>query len=65
MNTIFRHATPTPRMSRVWSGAKDSPHAPYFQRWLDHQAARHRELLLTIEAAVRISRGLVPTRREG
>ena len=63
MNAPIRHATPTPRMPKgrrridvaVSTGAADSPDAPYLRRWLAHQAARHRDLLLNIDAASRIA----------
>ena len=61
MNAPIRHATPTPRMPKgrrraaaaVAPGTADSP-SPYLRRWLGHQAARHRDLLLNIDAASRI-----------
>jgi hypothetical protein len=61
MNAPIRHATPTPRMPKgrrraaaaVAPGTVDSP-SPYLRRWLGHQAARHRDLLLNIDAASRI-----------
>ena len=63
MNEPIRHATPTPRMPKgrrridvaVSTGAADSPDAPYLRRWLAHQAARHRDLLLNIDAVSRIA----------
>jgi hypothetical protein len=36
----------------------DSVHSPYLRRWIALSAARHRELLLNIDAASRI--GLAP-----
>jgi hypothetical protein len=67
MNAINRRATLAPRIPKgrlriddaVVSGATDSPHATYLRRWLGLQAVRHRELLLNIEAASRINRGVV------
>ena len=62
MNAPIRHATPTPRMPKgrrraaaVGTGAADSPDALYLRRWLAHQATRHRDLLLNIDAASRIA----------
>jgi hypothetical protein len=39
-------------------GRDDSPFAPYLRRWIGRHAARHRELLLNIDAASRLR--LVP-----
>ena len=36
-------------------GADDSPHAPAIRRWLGHQASRHRDLLLNLQAASRLA----------
>ena len=47
----------------VGTGAADSPDAPYLRRWLAHQAARHRNLLLKIDAASRIALDLVRATR--
>jgi hypothetical protein len=63
MNAPLHHATLPPRMPTgrhridvaVGTGASDSPDAPYLRRWLAHQAARHRDLLLNIGAASRIA----------
>jgi len=49
-------------MSRIHdedgSALEESPCSPYLRFWLGRQAARHRELLLNIDAAARI--GLAP-----
>ena len=42
-----------PGRRRRRTGTADSP-SPYLRRWLGHQAARHRDLLLNIDAASRI-----------
>jgi hypothetical protein len=63
MNAPIRPAPPTPRMPKgrclidvaVGTGAADSPDAPYLLCWLAHQAARHRDLLLNIDAASQIA----------
>ena len=62
MNAPIHHATPTLRMPKgrhraaaaVAPGTADSP-SPYLRRWLAHQATRHRDLLLNIDAAFRIA----------
>jgi hypothetical protein len=62
MTATIRPAPPAPTMPRgrrrtaaAAPGAADSPDAPYLRRWLGHQAARHRDLLLNIAAASRLS----------
>ena len=62
MTATIRPAPPAPMMPRgrrrtaaAAPGAADSPDAPYLRRWLGHQAARHRDLLLNIAAASRIA----------
>jgi hypothetical protein len=40
--------------------ADDSPYAPYLRLWLARSALRHRDLLLTIDAAARIGLAPVP-----
>jgi hypothetical protein len=71
MNALTRHAMPTPRMPKgrrridaaVSTGAAASPDAPYLLCWLAHQAARHRDLLLNIDAASRIALDPVGAKR--
>lgn len=63
MNAPIRPAPPTPRMPKgrrriavaVGTGTAASPDAPYLRRWLAHQAARYRDLLLNIDAVSRIA----------
>ena len=68
-STLHLHAaalcvkpTPRPRTKTTTQG-EDSPYAPYLRHWISQHAARHRDLLLNIEAACRL--GLAPARLAG